>query len=471
MSRQPSSSSSISSSSLPQFDSGLRQSLRLSQQPSPAPQFDSGLRQSMRDHSLEDKYPLSPPKSPGSPASGGTMGLSEIRYDELKFEKSLGKGAYGEVFAGTYRKSKVAIKVYDFRGQLTPEQQAGVYGEAELMEGLRSEYLVGYRGICFDPRYCLVMEYCEGGTLRARLNNLRQEITLPEQMRWVKQISYGLYQLHKVRIVHRDLKGENILLDSLNHAKVADFGLSVVKSGSASQSKKGGDQGSAGTMPWMAPELFDRKSNSSETDVYSLGIVIWEILSRKSPFAEVMPRVIVGMVLMGKREDLPEKCPELFRRMITACWDADPKRRPTAEAVGDQFEAALRSVEGIPKTVPAKKEEKLSVPGIRQVAPGESDFQQGLFYYNQCQYTKALPCFTQAIKYGFPPGYLYLGRMSENGRGVTKDQSHAKRRYQEAGKYFSWFKSQAETNDPQALFHWADVTKKAWEHRKTQNRL
>ena len=339
MSKQPSSSSSFISTTV-------------------GPQFNSGLAQSLGGFSPDAKRSLVQPGSPSSPTASGVRRW-EIRYDELKFDKELGKGAYGEVWAGTYRKSKVAIKVYDFRGALTQEQQAAVLNEADLMEGLRSEYLIGFRGICFDPRYCLVMEYGDGGTLRARLDNTREEITLPEQMRWSMQVSYGLHQLHSVRIVHRDLKGENILLDKSDDAKVADFGLSVVKSSSASQSKKGSGHGGAGTLPWMAPELFDRKPNSPETDMYSLGMVMWEILSRKVPFVEAMPMAIVGMVMMGKREDLPEKCPEVFRLMITACWNADPKQRPTAEQVGDQFDAALKSLEPTPKFA-LKKEDKYS---------------------------------------------------------------------------------------------------------------
>ena len=148
-----------------------------------------------------------------SPTSGSARRW-EIQYGELKLEQKLGQGAFGEVFSGSYRKSKVAVKLYDFRGKLPSEQAEMLLKEADVMEGLRSEYLVGFRGICFDPRYCLVMEFCEGGTLRARLNKTSEAITPIEQLRWAMQISYGLYQLHSVRIVHRDLKGENILLDT-----------------------------------------------------------------------------------------------------------------------------------------------------------------------------------------------------------------------------------------------------------------
>ena len=274
----------------------------------------------------------------------------QIQYSELKLGPSKGVGAYGEVFAGEHRRSKVAIKVYDFRGQLEEKQKAEVLHEADLMEGLRSEYLVGFRGMCFDPRYCLVMEYCEGGSLRARLDK-NEAATLAEQLRWAMQISYGVYQLHSVKIIHRDLKGENILLDGQGNAKVGDFGLSLVKSSSASQSKKGGGN-IAGTLPWMAPELFDEQPQKAESDIYSLGMVLWEIMSRRKPFATVMPVVkIAVMVSSGKREVIDAAWPLVFKTLIQACWDADPSKRPTAETVGDEFSAALRSIEAAPKPI------------------------------------------------------------------------------------------------------------------------
>jgi serine/threonine protein kinase len=300
--------------------------------------------------SLDLHFPVADQKvPPGSPPTSGVQRW-QICHEELKFEyPALGKGAFGEVFKGTYRKSQVAIKVYDFQGQLALEEKTMVSKEAEVMEGLRSEYLVGFRGLCLDPRYCLVMEFCDGGTLRARLNQTSQTVTPIEQMRWAMQISYGLYQLHSVNILHRDLKGENILLDGRNHAKVADFGLSIVKSSSASHSRSSGGRGGAGTLPWMAPELHDKKSNSKATDVYSLGVVLWEIVSRKLPYAGLGGGQMISRTLLDKRDPLPNPCPEVFRLMILACCQLEASKRLTAEQVGEQFDGALRSVESVPK--------------------------------------------------------------------------------------------------------------------------
>ena len=314
MLRQSSSSSSSTSSSL-------------------SPQFDSGIQQSVSRFS-------------GFTESKGT-GL-EIRYNDLKFGNLLGQGTYGKVYTGIYREIKVAIKVYDLHSVLPNEQQSEVLREAGLMARLpKSPYLIGFHGVSFDEKYCLVMEYAEGGTLQARLNKTSEQLTLPQQMRWAMQISYGLNQLHSLNILHRDLKSKNILLNSREEAKVGDFGLSIIKSTSVSQSKISSAMGTAGTLPWMAPELFNGKSNSKQTDIYSLGIVLWEIISREIPFKDKMAGVIVGMVLAGNRETLPEKCPELFKLMIAGCWNQDAKNRPDAQQVGYQFETALRSLDGL----------------------------------------------------------------------------------------------------------------------------
>ncbi len=328
MSRLPSFSSSSTSSSL-------------------SPRFDSGIQQSVSRFS----------SSTESKRTGW-----EIHYNELKFGNLLGQGTYGKVYTGIFREIKVAIKVYDLHSTLPSEQQSEVLKEAGLMARLpKSPYLIGFHGVSFDQNYCLVMEYAEGGTLQTRLNKTSGKLTLPQQMRWAMQISYGLNQLHSLNILHRDLKSKNILLNNREEAKVGDFGLSVVKSTSISQSKTSDAMGAAGTLPWMAPELFTGKANSKQTDIYSLGIVLWEIINREVPFKDKMAGVIVGMVLAGNRETLPKKCPELFKLMITGCWNQDAKNRPDAQQVGYQFETALRSLESLPSSLLSVEKKSLPI--------------------------------------------------------------------------------------------------------------
>ncbi|MBS0351998.1 MAG: protein kinase [Proteobacteria bacterium] len=320
MSKQPSFSSSATSSSL-------------------GPRFDSGIQQSV------DRFS-------GSTESKGAGW--EIPYNELKFGTFLGQGTYGRVYTGIYRGIKVAIKVYNLRNTLPNKQQMEVLKEAGLMARLpKSPCLIGLHGISFDQNYCLVMEYAEGGTLHARLE-ASGELTLPQQMRWAIQISHGLNQLHSLNILHRDLTSRNILLNNREEAKVGDFGLSIIKSTSASHEKISSAMGTAGTLPWMAPELHNGESNSKKTDVYSLGVVLWEIVSRKMPYEGLMMSQMISMAVQGKRDPLPTSCPEIFRLMIMACYHLDAKQRPTAEQVGNQFETALRSLESLPSSLSPK---------------------------------------------------------------------------------------------------------------------
>ncbi len=315
MSRHPSFSSSFASSS-------------------GSPQFDSGIQQSVSGFS-------------GSTESRG-IGW-EIRYNELRFGNLLGQGTYGKVYTGTYHEIKVAIKVYNIPGVLPTEQRLEVLKEAGLMARLpqSSPYLIGFYGVSFDQNYCLVMEYAEGGTLEARLKETTGGLAFPQQMRWAVQISHGLNQLHSLNILHRDLKSKNILLNGREEAKVGDFGLSIIKSTSASHEKIGSAMGTVGTLPWMAPELHNGESNSKKADVYSLGVVLWEIVSRKMPYAGLLAGQMISMAVQGKRDPLPTPCPEIFRLMITACCHLEAKQRPTAEQVGYQFETALRNLEGL----------------------------------------------------------------------------------------------------------------------------
>ena len=282
---------------------------------------------------------------------------SELTYDE---KKPIGRGAYGQVFKGSFRKEDVAIKIYDFKGVLSSEEKQNMLLEAQTMDQLRSKYLVGLRGVFFEPHYGLVMEFCAGGTLSQILKQSDIPLDFAQQLQWGMEISYGLHALHTVRIFHRDLKGDNILLTETRQAKIGDFGLAQIKSASATQSKHI-ENSAAGTIPWMAPELFDKKPHTAAADMYSLGMVLWEIVSRQSPFHGVMPFVIIGTVLAGKRETIPQQCPRIFQELITACWDADPFKRPTAEKVGEEFEAAWRSISGLPAQISELKQKPLKI--------------------------------------------------------------------------------------------------------------
>ena len=253
-----------------------------------------------------------------------------IRFEDLTFGKLLGQGAYGKVFAGEWKFNPVAIKQYtaqDFSEQTREE----IRKEASIMAtaSAQSDYLVRLRGVILEkPHYSLVMEYLPGGDLFHLLKS-SQEMTWPMRYRISLDMTIGLHHLHGHGAFHRDLKSLNVLLDMNFRAKLADFGLSTLKTSSASTTAGG----FKGTVLWSAPELFKRGAKASvASDIYSLGMILWELVSRQIPFADA-PTTAIAMdwVKSGEQENIPEGTPEEFKALF---WIVGIKPRRTS-SIGD----------------------------------------------------------------------------------------------------------------------------------------
>jgi serine/threonine protein kinase len=180
----------------------------------------------------------------------------------------------------------------------------------------------------------MVMEHMLNGSLYHLLHNL-QPLEWPIRYRIAEDITSGLALLHSKNILHRDLKSLNVLLYSQGiqiRAKLTDFGLSKVKNETTSMTSKASSQ-SVGTLPWMAPELFQLRARyTQKSDMYSYGMVLWELASRKVPFAEVgHAAIIMRHIEKGEREDIPEDCPPSFAKLIKWCWHQEPEKRPTID--------------------------------------------------------------------------------------------------------------------------------------------
>jgi serine/threonine protein kinase len=264
-----------------------------------------------------------------------------IDYSEIVFKqdssgqrKMLGKGGFGAVYRGTWRYNDVAIKelFVNIDGDVLSEFQ----NEAQVMARLRSDYLVRFYGYCSSPKYCLVMEFLPGGSLYQLLHN-DKPLDWSLRLQIAKDISRGIAFLHSEGILHRDVKSLNVLLNEHMRAKLTDFGLSRIKTDSATSTK-----GSVGTVFWMSPELFYRNAKyTQKSDIYSLGVTFWEIASRKTPFADAQdPAVVPSWIMQGERDEIPKDCPKKFATLITACWKGKPEDRPTAGQITDYLDSS-----------------------------------------------------------------------------------------------------------------------------------
>jgi len=255
-----------------------------------------------------------------------------IPYSKLTFGRCLGEGGFGTVYQGTWQYDEVAIKQLRMTN-MSVETLDEFKSEASIMANLRHPRIIGFYGISVDTpgRYSIVMDYMAGGSLYNLLHN-QQPLIWGSRYRIALDVTGGLAHLHSKDILHRDLKSLNVLLDSQLRARLTDFGLSRIKTETASTTATASSQ-SVGTLPWMAPELFKRRAKyTKNADMYSYGMVLWELASRKVPFSDAHNReILIKWLGDGEQEEIPQDCPTGFAKLIKWCWNQEPTRRPTID--------------------------------------------------------------------------------------------------------------------------------------------
>ena len=156
------------------------------------------------------------------------------------------------------------------------------------------------------------------------------EIELDERLRLLmaRQIARAMQYLHSRNLIHRDLKSLNLLVNTRFEIKICDFGLSRVIDKNQPMTSN------IGTVAWIAPEIFSNKKLYTEkADVYSYGIILWELLTRQMPFAEAEAFTIPVLVTKGKRPTLPKKVPKDYGKLMEKCWHQKGEKRPSFDEI------------------------------------------------------------------------------------------------------------------------------------------
>lgn len=285
------------------------------------------------------------------PAKG--MGLQHLLPEQLDQESfvEIGRGAFGTVFRSTLRGKAVAIKRFYIEDlSLKDSIQKDFHSEALIHAGLHHPHIVSLIGVSMMPRQMfLVMEFIPNGSLWSLLHNSGKEVDWPTRLRIAQQITSGLAYLHNHGIIHQDLKSLNVLLDSENNAHLCDFGVSAVKTSTATASirpegehvGRSAEDTFVGSVRWIAPEVLRvARDPSRASDIYSLGMTFWEIATRKLPFETLKhDPAVVAHVRDGGQESIPDDVPKPFAELIQSCWLPNPSLRPKAEDVLDRLVA------------------------------------------------------------------------------------------------------------------------------------
>lgn len=294
---------------------------------------------------------------------------SRISFSELKLGAVIGGGGFGQVWRAKWKGTPVAVKVLTGAAQAENVSTAVLeefIAEINMVSGMRHPNICLFMGACLDPpNRAIVTELCENGSLwdalrsplsiyqmadgmtrqawpldlydeRQVFDNIIPPLTPLGAWPWalVKRVAAGtargMCYLHSgdPPVLHRDLKSANILLDESYTAKLADFGLSRLKA------VRSGMTGNCGTVQWMAPEVLCSEHYAEPADVYSFGIILWEMLTQECPYEGLTPiQCALSVLNQNMRPVVPDWCPQPFSDLINGCVDRDPQSRPTFTAI------------------------------------------------------------------------------------------------------------------------------------------
>ncbi|KAL2326093.1 hypothetical protein Fmac_025151 [Flemingia macrophylla] len=269
-----------------------------------------------------------------------------IKNEDLEELRELGSGTFGTVYHGKWRGTDVAIKRIKkscFTGRSSEQERLTVefWREADILSKLHHPNVVAFYGVVqHGPggTMATVAEYMVDGSLRHVL--LRKDRYLDRRKRLIiaMDAAFGMEYLHSKNIVHFDLKCDNLLVnlkDPLRPiCKVGDFGLSKIKRNTLVTG------GVRGTLPWMAPELLNGSSNkvSEKVDVFSFGIVLWEILTGEEPYANMHYGAIIGGIVNNTlRPTIPSNCDPEWRTLMEQCWAPNPAARPSFTEIASRL--------------------------------------------------------------------------------------------------------------------------------------
>ncbi|XP_053934193.1 tyrosine-protein kinase Fes/Fps isoform X3 [Cuculus canorus] len=255
-----------------------------------------------------------------------------LNHEDVLLGERIGRGNFGEVFSGRLRADNTPVAVKSCRETLPPELKAKFLQEARILKQYNHPNIVRLIGVCTQkqPIY-IVMELVQGGDFLSFLRSEGPHLRVKELIKMTENAAAGMEYLESKHCIHRDLAARNCLVTEKNVLKISDFGMS--------REEEDGIYASTGGMKqipvkWTAPEALNYGRYSSESDVWSFGILLWEAFSLGAvPYTNLSNQQTREAVEQGVRLDPPEQCPDEVYRLMQRCWEYDPRKRPSFSTI------------------------------------------------------------------------------------------------------------------------------------------
>ncbi|KAG7508044.1 tyrosine-protein kinase FRK [Solea senegalensis] len=262
--------------------------------------------------------------------SYNTVDQWEIDRNSIKLLRKLGAGQFGEVYEGIWNQTTaVAVKTLK-PGTMDAED---FLREAQIMKRLRHQKLIQLYAVCTieEPIY-IITELMKNGSLQEYLQKDKgSTLRLCDQIEMAAQVASGMAFLEEQNYIHRDLAARNVLVGENNICKIADFGLARVFINESVYEAK---QGTKFPVKWTAPEAIHDNKFSIKSDVWSFGVLLYEIMTfGQMPYPGMSNFQVVQKVPLGHRMPRPPNCPQVMYDIMMDCWKKDEHERPTFETL------------------------------------------------------------------------------------------------------------------------------------------
>lgn len=268
---------------------------------------------------------------------------ANIEIEKYKKGEILGRGQFGEVLLYELKQGievpATGIKQMAVKQAMCTDEKTieNVKKEVEILCELRHPRIVQYLGHHADvPNIQIMLEYMSGGSIDGHLKSSDSPFSEERTKRYTKDVMEGLRYLHEKKIIHRDIKGANILIDGEDRAKLADFGLSKIMETNKSAHTF------AGSPVFMSPEMIMTDLNQTghglKTDIWSMGCVVVQMLSKYPPWkgkcdARISQFKLMQLIAECKEPEytLPDGVSQTARDFLNQCFVTEPKDRPSAD--------------------------------------------------------------------------------------------------------------------------------------------
>ncbi|KAG2471223.1 RAF1 kinase, partial [Polypterus senegalus] len=290
----------------------------------------------------------------------------EIEAAEVVLHSRIGSGSFGTVYKGKWH-GDVAVKILKVTDP-TPEQLQAFRNEVAVLRKTRHVNILLFMGYMTKGNLAIVTQWCEGSSLYKHIHVLETNFQMFQLIDIARQTAQGMDYLHAKNIIHRDMKSNNIFLHEGLTVKIGDFGLATVK---ARWSGSHQVEQPSGSILWMAPEVIRMQDNnpySFQSDVYSYGIVLFELMTGELPYRHVSNRdqIIYSVgrgVLSPDLSKLYKNCPKAMKRIVAECINPVKEERPL-------FPQILSSIELLQHSLP-KINRSASEPSLHRASHTE----------------------------------------------------------------------------------------------------